>query len=231
MAVGNQSGNNNQYSEGQQPSAGNQPAENLQAGQQGETGNLQAGQEGQAGNLGVGQEGQTGNIQAGQEGQTGNIGVGQQTLPVQDTPQLANEEYSCLDFNEDGIVNIQDVIYAVQNHGEVTAGMVQRFMSGGNPYDINQDGEVNSQDIILAVANNCPQTIIDKMTEIVLAPPPLSVEEQSLEFNASPIDRANTHHPLDLKMIPQQWHNLVELLGQLVELMDFMYRLLINPLQ
>ena len=35
MAVGNQSGNNNQYSEGQQSSGENQPAENLQAGQQG----------------------------------------------------------------------------------------------------------------------------------------------------------------------------------------------------
>tara|TARA_Y100000593_G_scaffold7373_1_gene13837 strand:+ start:138 stop:1451 length:1314 start_codon:yes stop_codon:yes gene_type:complete len=95
-----------------------------------------------------------------------------------------------LDFNGDGQITIHDAIYAAQNYGEVVAQMVNRHVLGENAYDLNGDGHVDTLDIIAAAGAGAPQSVIDHMIEVALAPPP-----PQQEYNP---DVEDNYHPLDI---------------------------------
>ena len=98
------------------------------------------------------------------------------------TVQMNGSSYHPLDINQDGNVDVSDlVVLGTSNIPEtarpVVAGMIQKYALGQNPYDINQDGSVDVLDILHAINVGVPQNILqDMQNNLLTQTPPLEPE-------------------------------------------------------
>ena len=93
--------------------------------------------------------------------------------------QMNGSTYHPLDINQDGNVDVSDlVVLGTSNIPDsakpIVADMIQKYSLGQNPYDLNNDGNVNVLDITIAVNAGVPQNILQDMQNNLYtqAPPP-----------------------------------------------------------
>ena len=94
--------------------------------------------------------------------------------PYDPTPpvQPNGSTYHPLDLNQDGNVDVRDIValgtnsvsFQIQDSAKPLIGqMIVKYSSGENPYDINNDGNVDVLDILQAVNAGVPQAILQDM--------------------------------------------------------------------
>lgn len=99
--------------------------------------------------------------------------------PEQEAPtEPDGSAYHPLDFNQDGIVNVNDLVAVAisdlsQSAKSMINTMIEKYIAGINPYDINGDGIVNVVDINEAVQVGVPQIIIEDIVANVGSSAPL----------------------------------------------------------
>ena len=99
------------------------------------------------------------------------------------TVQQNGSTYHPLDLNQDGNVDVRDIValatnsvsFQIQDSAKPLIGqMIVKYSNGQNPYDINNDGNVDILDITTAVNAGLPQNILQDMQNNLYtqAPPP-----------------------------------------------------------
>lgn len=96
------------------------------------------------------------------------------TPPYDPTPpvQPNGSTYHPLDLNQDGNVDVTDIVTMTTNNTsfqiedsakQIIGQMIVKYSSGENPYDINNDGNVDVLDILQAINAGVPQAILQDM--------------------------------------------------------------------
>jgi hypothetical protein len=118
--------------------------------------------------------------------------------PAPEPPPINWDEWHPLDFNQDGVVTVADLLIANSTYGSVVGSMVQRYLEGGMPYDINGDGIVNVVDLMTAQQSGVPAHILAHIqAQVMNPPPPIQDYEPEPELLSPTENDGSAYHPLD----------------------------------